>query len=352
MNLIRKNSKLEISKLIELFGWEVLGEIKLDFIYNVSPIEEASENDITFLHNPKYYKYIETTNAYYIIVPISEKEKFLNYTNKCFLLSKNPYLDFQKLITLFFEMAPPNFEGKYTVIKSEIGKDIVVGDFVYIGENVSIGKNTIIYPFVYIGDNVKIGENVIIYPNVTIRESVEIGNNVIIHSGSVIGSDGFGFSFDGEKYIKIPQVGNVIIEDDVEIGANTTIDRAALKSTIIKKGSKIDNLVQIAHNVIIGENTAIAAQSGISGSTKIGKYNIIGGQAGFVGHISTGDFVKVGAKAGVSKSIPSGEEWTGYPARKFIEVRKAESLLYNLEKYVKKIRELEKEIEELKNKIK
>jgi UDP-3-O-[3-hydroxymyristoyl] glucosamine N-acyltransferase len=227
-------------------------------------------------------------------------------------------------------------------------KEIYIGAFAYIGDNVKLGKNTAIYPHAYIGDNVEIGENTTIYSGAKIYENCRIGKNCIIQSGAVIGADGFGFAKEGDSFKKIPQLGNVVIEDNVEIGANTTIDRAVMDSTVIREGVKLDNLIQIAHNVEIGENTAIAAQTGISGSTKIGKNCIMGGQVGLGGHIKIGDKVSIGAQSGIISNIEEGKSIMGAPAIDVKDFFRSSIIFHKLPEMYKQLNRQEKEIKEIK----
>ncbi len=337
--------EVELKKIAEIIGGKIVGNEKIK-IKNIAPIDKAKEGDITFLTNKKYAKFLYSTKASAVI--LEEEIDQLNLTQ---LIVDNPYLCFAKLLT-FFTKKDIKYMGiskKANVSKSaKIPKEITIMPGVYIGENVEIGEKTIIYPNVFIGDNCKIGKNCIIYANASIYYNTVIGDNVIIHSGAVIGSDGFGFAKDGEKYFKIPQIGNVIIEDDVEIGANCTIDRGALDSTIIGKGTKIDNLVQIAHNVNIGENCAIVAQVGISGSVKIGNNVVLAGQVGVAGHISIGDNVMVGAQSGIGKSLKDGSIVSGSPAVDHKKWQKWAVSYYRVPELIKKIKELEKEVENLK----
>jgi UDP-3-O-[3-hydroxymyristoyl] glucosamine N-acyltransferase len=228
---------------------------------------------------------------------------------------------------------------------------VYVGAFAYIGENVSLGKNVEIYPHAYIGDNVTIDDDTIIYPGVKIYAGCKVGKRCIIHSGAVIGADGFGFAKDSDNYKKIPQLGNVMIEDDVEIGANTTIDRAVMDSTIIRRGVKLDNLIQVAHNVEIGENTVIAAQTGISGSTKIGKSCMLGGQIGLAGHIKIGDNVSIGAQSGIIGNIESGKSVIGTPAFDVKNFFRSSIIFQKLPEIYKTTGQLQKEIETLKKEL-
>ena len=333
---MKKYTIREIAQIIE-------GKIKGDpdtEVTGIAEIDKAGRGEITFLSNPKYKKFLETTKASCIIV--SEKEKS---DKKNLIICKDPYLAFGKLVQFFYPEQKFPFSGinSEAVISENVslGSNINIAPFVFVGKDSSIGSNTNIYPNVTIYDNVEIGENCLIYSNVVIRERCKIGNNVIIHAGAVIGSDGFGYVWSGDGYDKIPQVGIVVIEDDGEIDANCTIDRAALGETIIKKGTKLDNLVHLAHNVSIDESTAIAAQTGISGSTKIGKRVQVGGQAGFAGHIEVGDDVKIGGQAGITKDVKPGIFITGTPARPFFQQRKIEAVLALLPKIYKKLLKLE-----------
>jgi len=318
-------------------------------IKSISPIEKAKENDLSFLSNPKYEKYLNTTKAGCVIV--SDKVNTKQYPKLNFILCKNPYLAFAKIIRFLYLPKPPEpmvSNNVHIDPKAKIDKTARIEDFTFIGENAKIGKQTRIMPFVYVGENVTIGDNCIIYPNVTIRENCVIGNNVIIHAGSVIGSDGFGYA-DTEtgEHLKIPQIGNVVIEDDVEIGACVTIDRAALESTIVKRGTKIDNLVQIGHNVTVGENSILVAQTGISGSTKIGKNVILAGQTGIAGHLNIADNVIITAKSGVGSNIRKAGVYSGIPVYDHKDWLKSSAVMPKLYEMYKKIKELEKRIKEL-----
>jgi UDP-3-O-[3-hydroxymyristoyl] glucosamine N-acyltransferase len=239
-------------------------------------------------------------------------------------------------------------QPSYIAKTASYGENVFVGAFAYLGENVNIGNNTKIFPGVFIGDNVKIGSGTIIHPGVKIYKDCIVGDRVTIHAGTVIGSDGFGFAPQADgSFKKVPQIGNVIIENEVEIGANTTIDRATIGSTIIKAGAKLDNLIQVAHNVEIGNSTVIAAQAGISGSTKIGKGAMIGGQAGVVGHLQIGDGAKINAQSGVSKSIEAGKAVTGSPAHDYTAALRSQAISRNLPELEKRVKELEALVKEL-----
>ena len=339
---------MKISELASLLNCKAI--IKEDKeITNIAPIEKAKASDLSFISNPKYEKYLNSTQAGCIIV--SDKLNTDKYPDLNFIICDNPYLAFAKIIRFVYKTPPPEpyISDKSIIDKTaKIDKSARIEDFVYIGKNVKIGKQTRIMPFVFIGDNVEIGDNCLIYPHVAIRENSIIKNNVIIHSGSVIGSDGFGYADteDGE-HLKIPQIGNVIIEDDVEIGSNVSIDRAALESTIIKKGTKIDNLVQIGHNVQIGENSIIVAQSGISGSTKLGKNVILAGQTGIAGHLKIADNVIITAKSGVGSSIRKAGVYSGIPVYEHKDWLKSSAVMPKLYEMYKKIKELENRIKEL-----
>jgi UDP-3-O-[3-hydroxymyristoyl] glucosamine N-acyltransferase len=267
---------------------------------------------------------------------------------------KNPYLAFAKLLTIF-HVKPHASKG--IMEGAMVGKDVVTGEDIticpgaYVADGVRMGNRVVLYPGVVLYEGVEIGDDVTLHANVTVREGCRIGNRVIVHGGVVIGSDGFGYAPDGKSYQKIPQIGVVVIEDDVEIGANTTIDRAALGITLIRRGTKIDNLVQIAHNCIIGENCIIVSQTGISGSTKLGEHVTIGGQVGIVGHLDIGDNVMVGAKSGVHNSISAGQIYSGYPAFPHKEWLKAASVFSKLPEMRKTINSLEKRIQELESKL-
>jgi len=321
-------------------------------VTNVSKIEEGKEGMLSFLANPKYEKYLYTTKS--SIVLVNKDLKLNNKVNATLIRVENAYEAFGSLLDLYQQSKPSKKgieEPAYIHQEAKIGKDVYIGVFSVISRNAVIGNNVKIYPNSFIGENARVGDNTIIYPGVKIYEDCIIGKNCTLHSGVVIGSDGFGFAHqDGNNYKKIPQVGNVVIEDDVEIGANTTIDRATMGSTFIRKGAKLDNLIQVAHNVEIGENTAIAAQAGISGSSKIGKNCIVAGQAGIVGHITIEDNVIIGAQAGVSNSIKNkGTIVLGSPATDIKTTKKAMVLSRKLPDMYDRLNQLEKELGELKN---
>ena len=322
-------------------------------VNNFSKIEEGKPHTLTFLANPKYSSYIYETQASIVLVNddfVYEKALPATLT---LIRVPNAYTALAQLMNLVNQTKTQK-QGiespAYISASAQIPeKNVYIGAFAYIGENVRLGENTAVYPHACIGDNVVIGENTTIYAGVKIYADCRIGRNCIIHAGAVIGADGFGFAKDKEVYQKIPQLGNVVIEDDVEIGANTTIDRAVMDSTLIRRGVKLDNLIQIAHNVEIDENTAIAAQTGISGSTKIGKNCVIGGQVGLNGHIKIGDNVGIGAQSGIGSDIPSGQNRMGTPAIDVQQFYRSSVVFAKLPEMSRQVYQLQKEIEALKH---
>lgn len=313
-------------------------------------IEEAKENQLTFLANPKYEDFLYTTQA--SIVILNEAYELKQPVKATLIRVPDAYSAFALLLSKYQEIVQQQLSGiqqpSYIAKTASYGNNVFIGAFAYLGENVKIGNNTKIYPNAYIGDNVTVGENSIIHPGVKIYHDCVIGNRVTIHGGTIIGSDGFGFAPQADgSFKKVPQIGNVVIEDDVEVGANATIDRATIGSTLIKRGAKLDNLIQIAHNVEIGNSSVIAAQAGISGSTKIGNGVMIGGQAGIVGHIQLGDGSKVNAQSGVSKSLEPGKAVTGSPAYDYTAALRSQAITRKLPDLEKRINELEALIKQL-----
>jgi len=334
---------VKLKELASLLSGEILGDHNIDII-GVSGINEAKEGDITFVSAKKYIKDLSKCRASCVIV--KEPIPGIKVTQ---LKVSNPYFAFAKLLEHFYVKPPkPSGISKDAVVsdKAEIGKDVSISPFSYISDDVSIGNGTIIYPYVFIGYNTAVGENCIIYPHVTLRENVRIGNGVMIHSGSVVGSDGFGYVFHEDRYHKIPQVGGVVIEDDVEIGSNVSVDRATTGSTIIGRGTKIDNLVQIGHNVKIGKNSIIVAQVGIGGSTEIGDYVTLAGQVGVSDHAKVDSETMVGAQSGIKGHITKGA-YSGTPAISHRDWLKAQAVFARLPEMIKKIRELEEKITQL-----
>lgn len=313
-------------------------------------IEEAGEGQLSFLANPKYEDYIYTTKASVII--INEGFQLKQPVQATLIRVTDAYTAFATLLSKYQEIMQQQLSGvqepSYIAKTAVYGQQVFIGAFAYLGEKVKIGNNTKVYPNAFIGDNVSVGDNCIIHPGVKIYHDCVIGNNVIIHAGTVIGSDGFGFAPQADgSFKKVPQIGNVVIQDNVEIGANATIDRATIGSTLIKSGAKLDNLIQIAHNVEIGNSTVIAAQAGVSGSTKIGNGVMIGGQAGIVGHIQLGDGAKVNAQSGVSKSIDPGKAVTGSPAYDYTAALRSQAVTRKLPELEKRVKELEALIRQL-----
>lgn len=313
-------------------------------------IEEAGEGQLSFLANPKYEDYIYTTKASVII--INEGFQLKQPVQATLIRVADAYTAFATLLSKYQEIMQQQLSGvqepSYIAKTAVCGQQVFIGAFAYLGEKVKIGNNTKIYPNAFIGDNVSVGDNCIIHPGVKIYHDCVIGNNVIIHAGTVIGSDGFGFAPQADgSFKKVPQIGNVVIQNNVEIGANATIDRATIGSTLIKSGAKLDNLIQIAHNVEIGNSTVIAAQAGVSGSTKIGNGVMIGGQAGIVGHIQLGDGAKVNAQSGVSKSIDPGKAVTGSPAYDYTAALRSQAVNRKLPELEKRVKELEVLIKQL-----
>jgi UDP-3-O-[3-hydroxymyristoyl] glucosamine N-acyltransferase len=339
-----------LKEIAQFIGGEVLGEPSI-VITGVSGIKEAGAGDITFLANPKYTPLLSTTNASAIIVSKDTEVP----AGKPVIRTENPSLAFAKIISLVLPEQIKHHKGLHpTAIIGKnvsLGKDVAIGPYVVIGDGAQIGDRSIIYSGSFIGYESKVGSDTLIYPNVSVRERVIIGKRVIIHSGTVIGSDGFGFVTVDGKHHKIPQVGIVEVEDDVEIGANVTIDRARFEKTVIGQGTKIDNLVQIAHNVVTGQNCLIVAQVGISGSTILGNNVILAGQVGLVGHIKIGDNVIVTAQSGVNKSIPDNTIASGSPAKPAASTQKVIACTLNLPKLFDSVRELKKKVEELEKKI-
>jgi UDP-3-O-[3-hydroxymyristoyl] glucosamine N-acyltransferase len=313
-------------------------------------IEEAQSGQLSFLANPKYEEFVYSTQASVIIV--NEDYELKKPVHATLIRVGDAYTAFATLLGKYQEMMTQQLSGvqqpSYIGKTATYGEQVFIGAFAYIGEKVKIGNETKIFPNAYIGDNVVIGNKTIIHPGVKIYHGTIIGNSVTIHAGTVVGSDGFGFAPQADgSFKKVPQIGNVIIEDNVEIGANTTIDRATIGSTIIKSGAKLDNLIQIAHNVEIGNSTVIAAQSGVSGSTKIGKHAMIGGQVGIVGHINIGDGAKINAQSGVSKSIGSGKAVTGSPAYDYTSALRSQAITRKLPELEKRVIELEALVKQL-----
>jgi UDP-3-O-[3-hydroxymyristoyl] glucosamine N-acyltransferase len=314
-------------------------------------IEEAKNGQLTFFANPKYEEFLYTTQASVII--INQDYQLRQPISSTLVRVADAYSAFAVLLDKYQQMMQQQMKGiqqpSFISSTALLGENVFVGAFAYIGENVKVGDNSRIFPNVYLGDNVIVGNNSVIYPGVKIYHDCIIGSHVIIHAGTVLGSDGFGFAPQPDgSFKKVPQIGNVVLEDYVEIGANTTIDRATIGSTIIRSGAKLDNLIQIAHNVDIGNSTVIAAQAGISGSTRVGKGVMIGGQAGVVGHLQIADGVKINAQSGVSKAIKTpGTAVTGSPAYDYTSALRSQAVSRKLPELEKRVKELEEQLKEL-----
>lgn len=338
---------LALKEIAASINGELIGRGDI-VIKGVNGIDEAGEGDISFIINPKYEGLLATTKASAVVVPKSINKTF----DKPLIKVDSSSVAFSKVVNLIFPDRIPHPKGIHpsAIISKEakVGVNAAFGPYTVVEDGASIGDNTVVHPFSYIGKNTKVGKDCILYPNVTVREEVIIGDGVIIHPGSVIGSDGFGYDTarDG-THVKIPQLGTVVIEDDVELGACVTVDRARFSKTVIGRGSKIDNLCQIAHNVTMGPHCLIAAQSGISGSVEMGRNVVLGGQAGIVDHVKIGDFVTAGAKTGITKSFPAKTTLFGYPAKPAEKMRDIIACLGLLPKLYERVRSLEARIKEL-----
>jgi len=340
--LVNDKLKFTAAQIAGILEGEVIGNPEIE-VSKLSKIEEGTEGSLTFLANPKYTQFIYSTNASITIVNSDfEPENELSTT---LIKVEDAYKAFSKLLE-YYNQVTMNKIGienpSFISDSATYGANIYLGAFSYLGEQVSVGNNVKIYPNVFIGDNVKIGDNVVIFSGAKIYSESIIGDHCVVNSGAIIGADGFGFTPNEKgEYSKVPQTGNVILEDHVDIGAGTTIDRATLGSTIIRRGVKLDNQIQIAHNVEIGKNTVIAAQTGIAGSTKIGENCQIGGQVGIVGHISIGNNVKIQAQSGIGRNVKDNEVLQGSPALNYGDYNKSYVYFKNLPKLVKRIDDLE-----------
>lgn len=339
-------------QIASLLQGEIVGDENAT-VHTFAKIEEGVPGAISFLSNPKYTHYIYNTKSSIVLVNKDFKpEKEIAAT---LIKVENAYDSLAQLLAVYEANKPKKKGIDSTASISEsakIGKEVYIAPYVVIGDNAIIGDNVMIYPHTYIGDNSKIEDNTIIYSNTSIYHDCKIGANCIIHSGAIIGADGFGFAPTSEGYKKIPQIGIVIIEDDVEIGANTCIDRATMGATIIRKGAKLDNLIQVAHNDEVGSHTVIAAQAGIAGSTKIGQWCMIGGQAGLTGHAQIGDRVSIAAQAGIPNNVKSGEQIMGSPAFDIRKYYKSAALFRKLPDIYSDLNALRRELNELKDKFK
>ena len=320
-------------------------------VHTFAKIEEGQPGAISFLSNPKYTHYLYDTKS--TIVLVNEDLEIEKEISATLIRVKNAYEAVAKLLQLYESMKPKKTgidPLAFVSPKATIGKEVYIGAFACIGDGATIGDGTQIYPHVVIGDGVNVGAGCLLYPNVTIYQGCRLGSNVTIHAGSVIGADGFGFAPNVDGYEKIPQIGIVIIEDNVEIGANTCVDRSTMVATVLRKGVKLDNLVQVAHNVEVGENTVMSAQVGIAGSTKVGSWCMFGGQVGLAGHITIGDHVNLGAQSGVPSSIKPNQTLIGTPPMEPTPYFKSQAIFRRLPDMYKELSALRKEIEELKAK--
>lgn len=340
--------RVTLDEVAKAVGGTVIGDGSIE-ITGVAGIREAQEGELTFLANPRYEAYLSKTRASAIIVAEDHLE-----LGKPLIQNANPYLAFLNAVRFFAGDGERPAEGTHStaVVARDacVGPGASIGPLVTIGPGASVGARSVLHPGCVLGARARVGADTLLYPNIVIREDCVVGDRVIIHAGTVIGSDGFGFVRDGDVYRKLPQVGNVVVEDDVEIGANVTIDRATTGTTRIGSGSKIDNLVQIAHNVQIGKNCILVSQVGISGSTSVGDHVILAGQVGVVGHIEIGAGAMIGAQSGVSKSVKAGERLFGYPARPVAQTKRIEASLRQLPELIQKVRELRHRVEELEGK--
>ncbi len=334
-------------RLKELAQWvdgTVVGDGETE-ISGVASVEEAQAGEITFIANPKYLPKLAETSASAVIV-----SKEVTRADKPLLCVTHPHLAFAKILTLFFDKPyqPKGIDSNAWVSPTAmLGKDLTIYPFAYVGDRSSIGDRVTLYPGAYVGEDSAIGEDSILYSNVSVYSGAIIGKRVILHSGVVVGGDGFGYVKEGEKNVKIPQVGKVEIEDDVEIGANSTVDRAALGKTVIRRGTKIDNLVQVAHSVVIGENSILCAQAGISGSTKLGSNVTLAGQVGVVDHVEIGDNVIVGAQAGVTHNLPGNQAYVGSPALPHREFLRSNAVFPKLPEMRKTLIDIEKRLRKI-----
>jgi len=346
--LCQKFSEMEftVAQIAQLLDAEVVGNPEA-IIRTVCKIEEGIENGLTFLANPKYTHYIYETKATAVIV----NKDFVpeNELHTTLIKTENSYLALAKLLDIYNQMKPSKVgisDRAYIAPTAKIGENVYIAEFVSVGDYAVIGNNTKLYPHVYVGDQGKVGNNTTMHSGVKLYAECVVGNDCIIHAGTVIGADGFGFAQQDGEYVKVPQIGNVVIEDNVEIGANTCIDRATMGSTFIRKNVKLDNLIQVAHNVELGEGTAAAAQVGFSGSTKVGKHCIFAGQVGIAGHLEIGDRVIVGAQSGVMSNITGPQIVLGSPAVPVLEEKKLIIYRKKLPELFKQVRDLEKQLKE------
>lgn len=341
---------MTIQELAGLLGGEIIGDPHIE-IRGIEKIEYAEKGQISFIANQKYLRYETQTLASALIISRSHTPQ---RTDIAYIQIEDPYAGFVQLLRVFFPNQatyPPGIHPQAVVEGAIIDPESYIGPTAVIGEGATVGKNCQIHAGVVVGRNVRIGQNTMLYPNVVIYDGCILGDNVIVQAGAIIGSDGFGYLQRQTHWEKIPQLGIVVVENDVEIGANCTIDRATIGETRICQGTKVDNLVHIAHNVVVGEHTVIAAQSGISGSTRLGRFNMLGGQVGLVGHITTTDNVIVEAQSGVSKNIPKSGRYFGHPAKEHGLALRQEAAIRQLPDALKELQELKTKLRELEEKL-
>lgn len=343
-------AKKTLSELAHHVGGRVIGDEGVE-IWRVASIEEAGQGDITFIAHPRYRSYLANCKASAIIIGPGVALQGAVGSGRSFLQVSHPYIAFAKILRLFTPL--PQYDSQVSPHSSIdptalLGEEVTVFPYVYVGKGVKVKRGTVLFPGVFLGDGVEVGEDCVLHAQVTVREGCRLGNRVILHPGVVIGSDGFGYAGEGRERVKIPQVGTVEIEDDVEIGANTTVDRATLGRTVIGRGTKIDNLVQIAHNVVVGEDSIIAAQAGIAGSTRIGNEVILAGQVGVVNHVEIGDRARIGPQSGIPQSVPPGALLSGAiaaaPHQAWLKVM---TLLPRLPELWRAVRHLERKVSQV-----
>ncbi len=339
---------IPLDELAEKLDAEIVGDPSLK-VSKIAPIDSAKEGDLTFLSDPRKSSLLGETGASAIIVP-----RGVEAEGKSLLVVRDPYVAFAKAQSFFHPRAKS--DGKISPLsfvhpEAKVGENVSIGPFAYVEEGVEIGKGSILFPHVYLGKGVIIGEECLLYSGVKIYHDCRLGDHVIVHSGAVVGSDGFGYAWDGKEHLKIPQVGKVIIGNEVEIGANTTIDRGTLKDTIIEDGVKIDNLVQVGHNVRVGRFTILVAQVGIAGSTEIGEGSVLAGQVGVAGHIKLGKGTKVAAKSGVHRSTKDGEVLAGTPAMPHKSQLRVLTMLPKLPELRSKVKQMERRLDDLEEKL-
>jgi UDP-3-O-[3-hydroxymyristoyl] glucosamine N-acyltransferase len=339
-----------LSELARHVGGTVIGDGRI-VIRKVAPIEEAGPGEITFLANPRYRSFLASCKASAIIIGRGTVAHVPGEGQTGYLEASDPYIAFAKILQLF--SAQPSYSQQISAAASidstvDLGVSVTAFPYVFVARGAKVGARTILYPGVFLGEGVTVGEDCLLHANVVVRDGCRLGNRVVLHAGVVIGSDGFGYAGEGDRRVKIPQVGIVEVEDDVEIGANTTVDRATLGRTIIGKGVKIDNLVQIAHNVVVGENSVIAAQAGIAGSTRIGKDVMLAGRVGIINHLTIGDGARIGPGSGILRSVPPGAiRSSGIDAAPHREWLKVVTLLPQLPKLWSALRRVERKVLEL-----